>query len=88
MRRRYPYNELELNEILKTQLQSMRALVDHAACRRYLVDLGFLKRDRAGTRYLLNYPRIESVLSSDAITCAQAFLTKFQNAGSDTNRME
>ena len=88
MQRRHPYTERELNEVLKTQLQSMHALVDHATCRRYLVDLGFLKRDRAGIRYFLNYPRIESALSSEARTCAKAFLEEFQRAGSDANVKE
>ncbi len=88
MQRRHPYTELELNEILKTRLHSMLALVDHATCRRYLVDLDFLKRDRAGTRYFLNYPRIESALSSDARTCAKAFLEEFQGAGSEANEKE
>lgn len=88
MQRRHPYTERELNEVLNTQLQSMRALVDHVTCRRYLVDLGFLKRDRAGARYFLNYPRIESALSSEAQTCAKTFLEELQSAGSEANEKE
>ena len=88
MQRRHPYTEWELSQILKSQLQSMHALVDHATCRRYLVDLGFFKRDRAGTRYLLNYPRIESVLSSEARIFAMTFLEEFQRAGSEAHEKE
>lgn len=67
LERRRPYSELELNSYLKDRLALMRAAVDHVTCRRYLVDLGFIKRDRAGARYLLNYPRLEAALSRQAI---------------------
>jgi hypothetical protein len=67
MRRRYPYSELELNGYLQQELSALRSQVDHVTCRRYLVDLGFIKRDRAGTRYFLNYPKIESALADEAI---------------------
>jgi len=70
MRRRYPYSEPELNELIQSELARMNAMVDHVTCRRYLVDLGFVKRDRAGTRYFLNYPKVESTLSDDAMTNA------------------
>ena len=35
-----------------------------------LVDLGFVKRDRAGTRYFLNYPKLEATLSQEAMRSA------------------
>jgi hypothetical protein len=70
MRRRYAYSEIEFNEYLQHALANLHALVDHVTCRRYMVDLGFVKRDRAGTRYILNYPKVESTLSDDAMDCA------------------
>jgi len=70
MRRRVPYSEVELKALLEAELSRMNAIVDHVTCRRYLVDLGFIKRDRAGTRYLLNYPTVESTLSDDAMARA------------------
>lgn len=63
LERRYPYTELELNETLKEVLERFAADFDHVTCRRYLVDLGFLKRDRAGQRYFLNFPKLEATLS-------------------------
>ena len=63
MRRRHPYSEIEINEFLIGALAEFRAVVDHVTCRRYMVDLGFVKRDRAGTRYFLNFPKVESTLS-------------------------
>ncbi len=48
MRRRYPYAEAELNGYLQGALAELHASVDHVTCRRYMVDLGFVKRDRAG----------------------------------------
>ena len=74
MRRRHPYPELEINQYLRGFLKTVNATVDHVTCRRYLVDLGFVKRDRAGARYLLNYPRIELVLSADAANSAERLL--------------
>lgn len=70
LRRRYPYSEPEINQRLGDALDAMNARVDHVTCRRYLVDLGFLKRDRAGVRYFLNYPRLEATLSPGAIEAA------------------
>jgi hypothetical protein len=70
MRRRYPYAETEINEYLARALAALRASVDHVTCRRYMVDLGFMKRDRAGTRYFLNYPKVEATLSAEAIDAA------------------
>ena len=67
MRRRYPYTEVEINDYLKSVLGGIDALVDHVTCRRYLVDTGFVKRDRAGARYLLNYPQVTSTLSEGAV---------------------
>ena len=66
LERRYPYTELELKDVLTQALSVFRAQVDHVTCRRYLVDLGFMKRDRAGSRYYLNFPQLEATLG-DAI---------------------
>ena len=74
LRRRHPYKEPELNENLRGSLEAMHASVDHVTCRRYLVDLGFLKRDRSGSRYLLNYPKVESTISNEALNCAWTML--------------
>lgn len=66
LRRRHPYTEAELNDVLRDGLARMRARVDHVTCRRYLVDTGFVKRDRAGNRYLLNFPRLAGTLAAAA----------------------
>ena len=76
MRRRYPYSETELNEHLREALAGMNAIVDHVTCRRYMVDLGFVKRDRAGRRYFLNYPKVEATLSDEAIESADALVAE------------
>ena len=70
LERRYPYSEPELKDVLTRALQVFDAKVDHVTCRRYLVDLGFMKRDRAGTRYYLNFPKLEATLG-DSITSDQ-----------------
>ena len=75
LRRRHPYTESELNDQLKQALGGMRARVDHVTGRRYLVDCGFLKRDRAGSRYFVNYPRLESALSAEARSRSTALVT-------------
>ena len=67
LRRRYPYSEPEVNAYLKQALAGLPSAVDHVTFRRYLVDLGFLRRDRAGRRYLLDYRRVAATLSADAI---------------------
>jgi len=74
LQRRHPYTEIEINEYLKARLALVRATVDHVTCRRYLVDLGFVKRDRAGTRYFLNFPRLETTLSEGALAAADGIL--------------
>jgi hypothetical protein len=76
MQRRHPYREIEINEYLKARLAGVRATVDHVTCRRYLVDLGFVKRDRAGLRYFLNFPRLEEVLAPGALTCGDDLLSQ------------
>jgi hypothetical protein len=68
--RRYPYAETELNDKLSHALGELGARVDHVTCRRYLVDCGFVKRDRAGSRYLLVYPKLESTLTTDVMASA------------------
>jgi hypothetical protein len=70
LRRRYPYSEREINEALGDALDGLNARVDHVTCRRYLVDLGFVRRDRAGHRYLVNYPKVEATLSEEAMAAA------------------
>jgi len=70
LRRRYPYSEVELNHALRQGLAHMNAMVDHVTCRRYLVDTGFLKRDRGGRRYLLNFPKLEATLALQARAAA------------------
>jgi len=67
MRRRYAYSEVEFNDYLKEALVRLNAVVDHVTCRRYLVDTGFVKRDRAGTRYYLYYPKVRSTLAEDTV---------------------
>ena len=62
LERRYPYTEVELGERLRETLERLNAEVDHVTLRRYLVDLGFVRRDRAGNRYLLNFPKLEETL--------------------------
>ena len=48
--------------------------VDHVTARRYLVDLGFLKRDAAGTRYYLNYLKQQEVLPAALGEVAQSIV--------------
>lgn len=66
LERRYPYTEAELKDTLEAELQRYRSALDHVTCRRYLVDCGFLKRDRAGSRYYLNYLKLAETLSEAA----------------------
>lgn len=74
LERRYPYSEVELRESLESALDEMSADVDHVTCRRYMVDLGFLKRDRAGQRYFLNAPRLDEVVSEPALVEADVLI--------------
>ncbi|MEM8766110.1 MAG: DUF2087 domain-containing protein [Pseudomonadota bacterium] len=76
LHRRYPYGERELNDALQASLASLSDRVDHVTLRRYLVDCGFLKRDRAGTRYYQNFPKIEAVLADDSIPRAAELLAE------------
>ena len=64
--RRHPYAEEEANELLIDWLASVRARIDHVTLRRRMVDCGFLKRTRDGSRYLLNYGRVAGVLGDPA----------------------
>lgn len=64
--RRHPYAEEEVNELLIDWLTSVRARIDHVTLRRRMVDCGFLKRTRDGSRYLLNYGRVAGVLGDPA----------------------
>jgi hypothetical protein len=74
MRRRYPYTESELNALLKDAITDVNGDVDHVTWRRFLVDLGFVKRDRAGTRYFLNFLKIESTLSAASMASAETLI--------------
>lgn len=74
LQRRYPYSEIELNESLKGALAGLDTEVDHVTCRRYLVDCGFLRRNRPGTRYFLVFPKLESVLSPEVRASADRLL--------------
>lgn len=65
------YTEAQLNDVLKPWLAASGLEVDHAACRRYLIDYGFVKRDRAGQRYIADYAKIEALLSADALEFAK-----------------
>lgn len=70
MDRYHAYPEAELNELLKALLGSSASL-DHTTCRRYLVDVGLVKRDRAGRRYIADYSRVESLLNPAALALAK-----------------
>ena len=85
LRRRYPYTEVELNEALRERLADFDAEVDHATCRRYLVDCGFMKRDAAGTRYYLYYPKLADTLSDEVV---QRIDTLIDEAKADRLRRE
>ncbi len=70
---RESYSEPELNEAIAGWLQSFDAatMLDHVTLRRYLVDIGYLRRDGAGLRYSVAVPALaadfeEPVLALDA----------------------
>jgi hypothetical protein len=75
MDRRYPYTEREMNDYLIGALDRFNAQVDHVTCRRYLADLDFVKRDLAGSRYYVNFPKVESVLSDEAMARADRLIS-------------
>ena len=75
LERRYPYTELELNDVLRQELGAMNALVDHVSARRYLVDFGFVKRDAAGQRYFLNFLKQQEILPEPRHDEARTALT-------------
>ncbi len=62
--RQRPYAEREVNDVLSAWLASVRAAIDHVTLRRRMVDLGFLKRTRDGSRYYLNLGRVVATLGS------------------------
>jgi len=74
LERRYPYSEVELNGVLRAFLARLDARVDHVTCRRYLVDLDFVKRDRAGNRYYLNWPRLEATVAPAVLNVLEGLL--------------
>ena len=74
LRRHYPYSEPELNGEIAERLQLFKAHVDHVTCRRFLVDCGFVKRDRAGSRYYLNFPKLEATLEATLLEQAETLI--------------
>lgn len=86
LRRRYPYSERELNDYLRAELEHWLTSVDHVSLRRYLIDLGFVKRDRAGARYFVNFPKLEETLSAEAREVAAALLQAALAAGAERRR--
>ena len=62
--RRRPYAEPEVNEILLEWLASVRGAIDHVTLRRRMVDCGFLRRTRDGSRYFLDYGRVAGILGN------------------------
>ena len=65
--RQRPYAEREVNDVLSVWLESVRATIDHVTLRRRMVDLGFLKRTRDGSRYYLNSGRVAAILGDGAV---------------------
>lgn len=65
--RQRPYAEREVNDLLSAWLASVRARIDHVTLRRRMVDLGFLKRTRDGSRYYLNVGRVAGILGSGVV---------------------
>jgi len=86
MHRRYPYTEVEMNAYLIAALEQIRAKFDHVTCRRYLADLAFVRRDRAGMRYFVNFPKVESVLSDEAMAQAHELVAMAVLRGSRRRR--
>lgn len=65
--RQRPYAEWEVNEVLSAWLASVRTAIDHVTLRRRMVDLGFLKRTRDGSRYYLNFGRVVGTLGDGGV---------------------
>ena len=65
--RQRPYAEREVNDVLSAWLESVRATIDHVTLRRRMVDLGFLKRTKDGSRYYLNFGRVAAILGDRAV---------------------
>lgn len=74
MQRRYPYTETEFNDYLRQELSEFNARVDHVTCRRFAVDCGFVKRDRAGNRYFMNFPKVQATLGPDLLETKSALI--------------
>lgn len=73
--RQRPYAEREVNDVLSAWLESVRATIDHVTLRRRMVDLGFLKRTRDGSRYYLNFGRVAAILGDGAVAIDAGALT-------------
>lgn len=65
--RQRPYAEREVNDVLSSWLESVRATIDHVTLRRRMVDLGFLKRTTDGSRYYLNFGRVAAILGDGEV---------------------
>ena len=67
------YRESEVNEMLKSWLQSFCAPfgIDHVTMRRLMVDSGLLSRDKAGSMYRINPKRTGDLDTDQAIEPAQ-----------------
>lgn len=65
--RRRPYAEREVNDVLMEWLATVRGAIDHVTLRRRMVDCGFLRRTRDGSRYFLDYGRVADILGNPAI---------------------
>lgn len=74
LQRRHPYAEPDINAHLQDVLNDLGAEIDHVTCRRYLIELGFLRRDRAGARYFVDPLRMADTLSAEAMDAIHAFL--------------
>lgn len=68
------YSESELNDLLRSWLSESGLAIDHVACRRHLVEHGFVRRDRAGQRYIADYSRIEVLLSGEVLEFARELI--------------
>ena len=73
--RQRPYAEREVNDVLSAWLESVRATIDHVTLRRRMVDLGFLKRTRDGSRYYLNFGRVAAILGDGAVAIDAGAIT-------------
>lgn len=84
--RQRPYAEREVNDVLSAWLESVRATIDHVTVRRRMVDLGFLKRTRDGSRYYLNVGRVAAILGDGAVKIDAGAITDEIVRGRETRK--